>query len=113
MRTGPGAGERPALPTELVNRAVVEYVGRGSAARPTTRPDVLARLAPVGRADELRTVVDRLLAEAEAIDVAPDESVDHSVVPAFAARIRVRHPGLDDAAVDALCWASRHRREYE
>lgn len=109
---GPPPADVDGLPAALVDRAVVAYVGRGEARRPAARPEVLARLAPAGRVDALRALVERLLADADGIDVRPDEAVDHSLLPAFAARIRLRHPWLDDAAADALCWASRYRREY-
>ncbi|WP_136520726.1 hypothetical protein [Cellulomonas telluris] len=113
MTSAADPGDVAALGAALVNRAVVAYVGRGSGTRPTVRPDVLAPIAPAGRADDLRALVERLLAEAEEIDVPAADAVARSLVPAFAERIRVRHPWLDDTAVDALCWASRYRRLYE
>lgn len=101
------------LPAELVGRAIVAYVGHGEVVRPTRRRDVVVALAPGGRGDELLAVVERLHDEADTIQVAAGEAVGHSLLPAFAAKFRTRHPWVDDPTVEALGWASRYRQTFE
>lgn len=91
----------------------MRYVGRGEAVRPARRPEAVDALAPPGPSADLRAVVVALHDDADGIDVPASAAVDRSLVPAFAAVLRPRHPWLDDEAVDALCWASRYRRMDE
>lgn len=107
------SGGHGVLPHALVNRGLVAYVGDDPTGRPTRRPEAVRALAPEGLDGALLARVRELHDEADDVDVPPVRAVGRSVLPAFAAVVRRRHPWLDDAAVDALCRGSRHRREYE
>jgi hypothetical protein len=61
----------------------------------------------------LLELVQAINASADLIEVTVEEAVDHSFTPAFAAKIRRQYPWIDDGAADALCWASRYRRDFE
>ncbi len=97
----------------IVNAALVAYVGRGDAVRPLRQSEVVRSLVGEGRSSELLALVERINVAADSIDVADDEAIEFSLVPAFNAKIRVRYPWIDDQAGDALCWASRYRRLFE
>lgn len=103
------AGE--GLESHLVNEALVAYVGRGSVKRPERREDLVRTLG--GRQGEaLLALVEKVNATADEIEVEKSKAVDFSLLPVFSREIRRVLPWLDDAAGDALCWASRYRRFF-
>jgi hypothetical protein len=97
----------------LVADAIVAYVGRGETPRPGRSSDAVRALAPAGRQEELLALVRLLNTEADTVEIDLSEAENNSLVPAFTRRMRVRHPDLDDRAMDALCWASRYRQMFE
>lgn|GEM_PF-1497576 len=97
--------------SHLVNEALVAYVGRGRVKRPERREDLVRALG--GRQGEaLFALVEKANAIADEIEVEKSQAVGFSLLPGFSRKIRSVLPWLDDAACDALCWASRYRRLF-